>query len=61
MNPTTGPNKAIASGAAGAASILIIWLFGLFNVTIPPEVASAATTLVATLATWLTPHGGSNA
>lgn len=58
MNPTTGPNKAIAAGASGAASVLIIWVIGLLGVTVPAEVASAATTLAATLFTWLVPHGG---
>lgn len=59
MNPTIGSNKAIAAGASGAASVLIIWLVSLFGIAVPAEVASAATTLVATLFTWLVPHGGS--
>jgi hypothetical protein len=56
--PTVGPYKAVAAGSAGTASILIIWLVGQFGVVVPPEVAAAATTLIATLFTWLTPHGG---
>ncbi len=54
---TTGPNKAIAAGASGAATILLMWLVSLLGVTVPAEVASATTTLVATLFTWLVPHG----
>ncbi len=58
MNPSVGPNKAIAAGAAGSASVLVVWILGQFGVTLPPEVASAATTLAATLFAWLVPHGG---
>jgi hypothetical protein len=57
MNMKTGPNKAIAAGASGAASVLIIWLVSLWGVSVPGEVASAATTLAATLFTWLVPAG----
>lgn len=52
-----GANKAVAAGASGAASVLIIWAISLLGVTVPAEVASAATTLVATLFTWLVPAG----
>ncbi len=55
---TTGPNKAIAAGASGAATILLMYVVSLFGITVPAEVASAATTLVATLFTWFVPHGG---
>lgn len=58
MLPQVGPNKAIAAGAAGSASVIIVWALGLFHLTVPPEVASAATTLAATLMAWLVPHGG---
>jgi len=52
-----GSNKAIAAGASGAASVLIIWAVGLFGVTVPAEVASAATTLASTLFAWIVPTG----
>lgn len=58
MNPTIGANKAIAAGASGAATIIVMWLLGMVHITVPAEVASAATTLVATLFAWLVPHGG---
>ena len=58
MNPTVGPNKTIAAGASGAATVVLIWIAGQFGLTMPPEVASAATTLIASLFVWFTPHGG---
>ncbi len=59
MQPTTGPNKAIAAGVSGALSVVLIWLIGALGVTVPAEVASALSALVATLFTWAVPHGGS--
>ncbi len=58
MQPTTGPNKAIAGGTSGAATVIIIWIIGLFGVAVPPEIASAATVLVTTIFTYFVPHGG---
>lgn len=53
------PNKAVAAGAAGAATIILVWVLGQFaHVSVPPEVASAFTTLIASGATYLTPHEG---
>ena len=42
--------KTGAVGVAGAASIVLVWAFSLFGVEVPPEVASAFTTLIATVA-----------
>ena len=50
-------NKAIAGGAAGALTIIVIWVIGLFHVAVPPEVASAFTTVIGTGAVYLVPHG----
>jgi len=58
MQPTTGPNKAIAAGVSSSLSVLIIYVLGQFGITVPPEVASAATALIGTLFTWFVPHGG---
>ena len=58
MQPTVGPNKAYAAGGAGAVSILLVFMLGQAGVAVPPEVASAVTTVVATLMAWLVPHGG---
>ena len=51
MTPTHPKVK--AAGAAGAASIVLVWALGLAGVTLPPEVASALTTLLAAGAGWL--------
>ena len=40
--------KVQAAGAAGAITILLVWIVGLFGLEVPAEVASAFTTLVAT-------------
>ena len=39
--------KVQAAGAAGAITILLVWIVGLFGLEVPAEVASAFTTLVA--------------
>ncbi len=49
------PNKAVAAGGAGAVTVILVWLLGLFHLSIPPEVASAFTTLIAGAATYITP------
>jgi hypothetical protein len=46
--PTRKPiRKVTAAGTAGAASIVLVWLLGEAGVVVPPEVASAFTTLIA--------------
>ena len=40
------PN-AVAGGTAGAFTVIVVWAAGQFGVDVPPEVASAFTTLVA--------------
>lgn len=42
--------KVQAAGWAGAATIILVWVLGQVGVDVPPEVASAITTLVATVA-----------
>lgn len=42
------PHPKVAAGTtAGAASIVLVWLLGQAGVSVPPEVASAITTLLA--------------
>jgi putative flippase GtrA len=41
--PTT---KVAAGGAAGALTVLVVWILGLYHVSVPPEVASAITVLI---------------
>jgi hypothetical protein len=52
MNP-----KVQAAGLAGAVTVVLVWAASLANVTVPPEVASAVTTLVAVGAGYLRPAG----
>ena len=48
MNPTSlAPEpKVVAGGAAGAASIILVYVVGLFGIDVPAEVASAVTVLI---------------
>lgn len=45
--------KVQAAGWAGAVTILVVWAAGLAGVEVPPEVSSAFTVLVATVAGYL--------
>lgn len=45
--------KVQAAGAAGAVTVLVVWVAGLLGLDVPPEVASAFTTLVAFGAAYL--------
>jgi putative flippase GtrA len=45
--------KVVAGGAAGAVSIVIVWLLGAQGTDVPPEVASAFTVILGTLAAYL--------
>ena len=44
--------KGQAAGWAGAASIVLVWILGMLDVTVPPEVASAITVLLSASAFW---------
>lgn len=48
MNP-----KVAAGGAAGAVTIVLVWIAGLLGLEVPAEVASAVTVLIGTAAAWL--------
>lgn len=45
--------KVVAATAAGAATILLVWIAGLLGLAVPPEVASAVTVLLAAGAAYL--------
>lgn len=45
--------KVQAAGAAGALTVIVVWGLEAAGVTVPPEVASAFTTLIAFLAGYL--------
>lgn len=56
MNATDS-NKAIGAGLAGALTIVIVWAVHQWgSIDVPPEVASAFTTIIAGAATWIVPH-----
>lgn len=38
--------KVLAGGAAGAFTIIVVWVAGMFGIDVPAEVASAFTVLV---------------
>lgn len=46
--------KVLAGGAAGAASIVLVWILSLFKVEVPVEVGMAITTLLASGAAYMT-------
>ncbi len=48
----------VATGAlAGALSVILVWIIGTcFHVTIPPEVASAFTTLISGVSSYFAPR-----
>lgn len=55
MTPT---KKVTAGGLAGALSVLIVWALGEFGgLTIPPEIASAITTVLAFATSYFVPEG----
>lgn len=50
MNPTP---KVAAGGIAGALTIVLVWFLGAVDVDVPPEVASAITTIIGTGAAYV--------
>jgi hypothetical protein len=48
--PTT---KVAAGGAAGALTVLLVWILGLLHVPVPPEVASAITVIISFITSYL--------
>ena len=47
--------KIAAAGLGGALATIVVWVFQLAGVEVPPEVAAAFTALLSTLAGWLKP------
>lgn len=49
MTPSsTAPTqKVAAAGVAGSVTVIVVWIAGLLGLDVPPEVASAFTTVVA--------------
>ena len=48
-DPTPVP-KVAAAGIAGSLTVLLVFILGQLNFEVPPEVASAVTTIIAFLA-----------
>lgn len=46
--------KVTAATIAGAVTIILVWVVGQLGVNVPPEVASAVTTILAFAAGYLT-------
>lgn len=59
-SPSAAPTpKVAAAGIAGAVSIIVVWLMhAAASIDVPPEVASAFTTVVAFAAGYLKQPGG---
>jgi hypothetical protein len=49
----TPTRKVAAGGVAGAATVILVWLAGMFGLEMPPEVAAALTVLLGTGAAYL--------
>jgi hypothetical protein len=54
-DPTPVP-KVVAAGATGAVTVVLVWLAGYANIDVPPEVASAVTTILSFIAGYLAPR-----
>ncbi|MCO6009697.1 hypothetical protein NE236_32475 [Actinoallomurus purpureus] len=48
--------KVTAAAIAGALVTIVVWILRLSKIDVPPEVAAAATTLLAAVAGYLAPH-----
>lgn len=46
--------KVVNAGAAGAASIVLVWVLSLFGIEVPVEVGMAFTVLITAGVAWLT-------
>jgi protein-S-isoprenylcysteine O-methyltransferase Ste14 len=56
--PGPAPTKKVAAGgAAGAVTVLLVFIAGQFGLEVPPEAAAALTTLLAFAAGWLKREG----
>lgn len=48
------PQQKVAAGAAaGAATVVLVWVLGMAGVVVPPEVASAITVLIGSGAAYM--------
>lgn len=49
-------SKVAAGGAAGALSIVLVWIASLFGLVIPDFVAQALTVLISVVVGWVVPE-----
>lgn len=47
------PRKAVAAGLAGALTVVLVWVLRLAHVEMPPDVASAVTTIFSACGAYL--------
>lgn len=60
MDSSLAPTPKVASGtAAGATTVLVVWVVGLLGLAIPATVAAALTMLFGFAAAWLRPDASS--
>ena len=48
--------KVAVSGIAGSLVVVLLWVLGLFHVTVPAEVASALTVIISFVAGYIAPR-----
>ncbi len=52
-----GLTPKVATGAlAGAVSVILVWIITKFGIDVPPEIASAFTTVVSALSSYFAPR-----
>jgi hypothetical protein len=57
MNKSLAPRpKVVAGGAAGAFTVVLVWVAGMYGLDVPAEVASAFTVLVSFAAGYVKPE-----
>jgi hypothetical protein len=56
---SSNPNASVTA-LAGAVTILVVWIVGVAGLSVPAEVGSALTTVVAGLILWLGPRAPRN-
>lgn len=47
--------KVATAGLAGACTIVIVWLLGIYGINVPPHVASAFTVIIGFIVGYITP------
>lgn len=53
LKPLRPAAKVVAGAVAGASTVVLVWLVGLFHLEVPPEVSAAVTVLLSAGAAYL--------